>query len=59
MGANDNKETPRSDKRILGEPFTRCARCDRPIRKSEATLQKGKLVCPEDVDTLDHEGETG
>lgn len=54
--ADDGKDTGK-DKRILGIKFVHCAICDRPIRKSEATLQKGRLVCPEDVDVLDHEGE--
>lgn len=59
MGANDEKETPKWDKRILGEKFILCDRCGRPIREFEAVDQKGLMVCPDDVDVLDHEDEVG
>ena len=54
---SDEKDTTPRDRRIIFERFIRCAVCDRPIRESEATEQRGKLVCPEDVDVQDHEGE--
>ena len=46
------------DKRILGIKFIYCAVCDREIRESDATKQRGLLVCKECVDVMDHEGET-
>ncbi len=53
----EDKDTTPKDRRILGEKFILCAICGRPIRESEGTEQRGKLVCPEDVDVQDHEGE--
>lgn len=53
---DDGKDTGK-DKRILGIKFVHCAICDKPIRETEAIEQRGLLVCSDDVDTLDHEGE--